>query len=79
MKNYTTNDLRGMIAEGCQGHAEAIAALDEMCRRADAAAVLLGVLRMTIANTERNGIHDGVTRGVYDAAVAAVAQAETVG
>ena len=35
MGRFSVAELRGMVAEGCQGHAEANAALAEMVRRLD--------------------------------------------
>lgn len=35
MSKFSVSELRGMVAEGCQGHAEADRALAELCRRAE--------------------------------------------
>lgn len=44
MHKCNLNELRGMVAEGCQGHAEANAALAELARRAAAAPELAEAL-----------------------------------
>lgn len=54
MKTLATTDLRGMVAEGCQGHAEANEALAELCRRANSAERLAEVADRTMAHL-RNG------------------------
>lgn len=52
MKNFTTDELRGMIAEGCQGHAEANAALAKLARRAADMLAALQAIEWKLARKE---------------------------
>ena len=80
MQNMTINELRGMVAEGCQGHAEANAALAELCKRAASAPDLLAEL-MEVCNVMEN-VNAGMKlrpvdiRAVANQARAAIARAE---
>ena len=79
MKTFTINELRGMVAEGCQGHSEANAALAELARRAEAAPELLAALREMLEACPRPAPL-AARRPRYlaavDAARAAIARAE---
>jgi len=75
MKTRTVEELRGMVAEGCQGHTEANAALAELARRAEAAPDLLAALRMALEESGCDG--DLCAHQWHDAARAAIAKGRT--
>jgi len=77
MKTHTTNELRGMVAEGCQGHEEANAALAELYRRADAAPDLHSALALAVFRIEvNNAVGSPILSDWLPYARAAIAKAE---
>lgn len=74
MRTFTMAELRGMVAEGCQGHAEANAALAELCRRAYLAKALYRPLANLVGDSHTEG--DLFSASAHAAARAAIAKAE---